>query len=160
MATITKKRNGLRQFGGAAGAYGNLSILRFQLKTNASGAVINSDTTAAIGVGDKIDLGPLPAGFSLDDASITVSTGLTSTLTGKLGFEYEDGVNDASVPQDDDYFGTGLDLATAARLRTVTAVAPVVLPKPARLILTTAVIANAKAGQVDIAIVGELTGDR
>ncbi len=158
MATVKLKQYHARQFGGAAGAYGNSTRLHFQLKTNAAGAAIGADSAAAIAAGDVVDLGPLPAGMRLDDSLLIVATGMTATITGKLGFKYEDGADSAAVPQDDDYFGTGLDLATAARLRNVTSNAPVVLPKPARLILTTAVAANAKASQLDIVISGELTG--
>lgn len=68
MATITKNRSKLRQFGSAP--YGNLSILNYQIKTNASGALLDSNSTAAIASGDKLDLGPLPEGMSLDEARI------------------------------------------------------------------------------------------
>lgn len=158
MAKVTLKSYGRRQFGGAAGAYGNTTTLRFQLKTAANGGAIGGDSAAAIASGDVVDLGPLPTGMCLDDASILISTGMTATITGSLGFAYEDGVDSAEVPQDAAYFGTGLNLATAARLRASAAKAPVVLPKPARLILTTAVAANAKASQIDVLVTGELTG--
>lgn len=158
MATVKLKQYHARQFGGAAGAYGNSTRLHFQLKTDATGAAIGADTSAALAAGDVVDLGPLPAGMRLDDSLLIVSTGMTATITGKLGFKYEDGVDSAAVPQDDDYFGAALNLATTARLRNATSNAPVVLPKAARLILTTAVAANAKASQLDIVISGELTG--
>ncbi|SFP39416.1 hypothetical protein SAMN05216229_102117 [Geopseudomonas sagittaria] len=158
MATVKIKQYHARQFGGAAGAYGNSTRLHFQLKTNATGAAIGADSSAALASGDVVDLGPLPAGMRLDDSLLIISAGMTATITGKLGFKYEDGADSAVVPQDDDYFGADLDLAAAARLRNATSNAPVVLPKPARLILTTAAAANAKASQLDIVISGELTG--
>lgn len=45
-------------------------------------------------------------------------------------------------------------------LRKTATTAPVVLPKEARLILTTGGAANAKASQIDVRIAGELTGPR
>ena len=79
MATITKTRSKLRQFGAAP--FGNTSTLYFQVKTNASGALIDSDSIAAIASGDKLDLGPLPAGMSLDDVTVTISTVMTASVT-------------------------------------------------------------------------------
>ena len=77
----------------------------------------------------------------------------------QIGFAYADGVDDASVPQDAAYFGTGLNLATAARLRASAAKALKVLAKPARLILTTAVAANAKVSKIEVLVSGELQGN-
>lgn len=159
MATITKNRSKLRQFGGFT-PYGNLSLLPFVVRTSAAGALIDSDSTAAIASGDKLDLGPLPEGFRLSDSIVTVTTGLSASVTGNLGFEYEDGVDSAEVPQNASYFGSALNINTAAVLRKVTTTAPVILPKPARLILTTGGAANAKASEVHIHILGELTGPR
>lgn len=153
MATILKNRGGSRQFGGAP--YGNLSALAFRLVTNASGAAIESNSTAAIASGDKINLGELPGGMRLDDVIATISTAMTASVTGKLGFEYSDGVDSTEVPQDDDYFFAPTTLAAAAILRKSNTTAPVTLPKAANLILTTGGAANAKASQVDIVVVGE-----
>ena len=69
MATIKKKPSGYGQFGGFS-PYGNVTALAFFLATNASGAVIDSDSTAAVASGDVIDLGELPEGMRLDDAQI------------------------------------------------------------------------------------------
>ena len=157
MATITKNRSKLRQFGGFT-PYGNLSVLPFQVKTNAAGALIDADSTDAIASGDKLDLGPLPAGASLDEVIVTVSTPMTASVTGKLGFEYEDGADSADVPQNDAYFFAATSMASAAIVRKTATTAPVVLPKNARLILTTGGAANAKASQIDIRVIGELTG--
>ena len=132
--------------------YGNLTALHFVLETNATGAALNSNSTAAIGIGDVVVLGTLPAGFKLLDSQVVVKTAMTASVTGNLGFEYVDGVNDTKVPQDDDYFGAALNLATAARLRNATTNAPVTLPKDAYLILTTAVTNNAKASRIDVVL--------
>lgn len=156
MATITKKRLAERQFGGVP--YGNVSSLAFKLASNASGAAIDSDTTAAIGNGDKVRLGVLPAGMNLQDSLFIVSTAFTALVTANIGFEYVDGVDDANVPQDADYFGAAVTLHTAGRYRQATTVAPVTLPKDAYLIVTTAGAANAKAAQLDALIVGEQVG--
>ena len=158
MAKITRKTAADRQFGSAP--YGNLTALSYKLVTNASGAAIDSDSTAAIASGDVVDLGPIPAGLRLDDVMITVSTAMTASVTGSLGFAYSDGVDSALVPQNSAYFGTGYALSSAAILRKTATTAPVVLPKEARLILTTGGAANAKASQIDIRINGELTGPR
>lgn len=157
MATIKKTQFRTRQFGGAA-PYGNKTTLPFTLESNASGAAVNSDTTAAIGNGDKVVLGVLPAGLTLQDFMATVSTAFTALVTGDFGFEYVDGVDDTAVPQDADYFGNDVAINTAGVYRKVTTTAPVTLPKDAYLILTTAGAANAKAARVDVFIEGELTG--
>ena len=159
MAKITRKTASQPQYGGFA-PYGNLTALYYQVATNATGAVIESDSTAAVASGDVIDLGPIPAGMRLDDVLITVSTGMSASVTGKLGFAYADGVDRTDVPQNDAYFGTGYALSAAAVLRKTAATAPVRLPKEARLILTTGGAANAKASQIDVRIAGELTGPR
>lgn len=158
MAKVTLSQFRGRQFGGAAGAYGNTTTLAYQLKTGASGGALNANSAAALAVGDVVDLGPLPAGFRLDDSIAIVSTALTAGVTGSLGFAYADGEDSADVPQDAAYFGTGLALSNAARLRNASSKAIVTLPKPARLILTVAGAANAKAAQIDVLIQGELIG--
>lgn len=159
MAKITRKTASERQYGGFA-PYGNTTSLYYQVATNATGAVIESDSTAAVASGDVIDLGPIPAGMRLDDVLITVSTAMSASVTGKLGFAYADGVDRADVPQNDAYFGTGYALSAAAVLRKTATTAPVRLPKEARLILTTGGAANAKASQIDVRLSGELTGPR
>lgn len=158
MATIKKKPNGYGQFGGIS-PFGNSTALLFALATNATGAVIDSDTTAAVASGDVIDLGELPEGMRLDDAQILIKTGMTATVTGSLGFKYADGVNSTEVPQDAAYFISTGDLATAGRLRANTGKL-VTLPKSARLILTTGGAANAKASDIKVIVNGELTGPR
>ena len=157
MATVSLKSALKRQFGN--NPYGNLSVLSFALATLASGAAADSDSTAAIAVGDVIDLGPLPEGLRLDDAQIIVSTGMTATITGSLGFKYEDGTDSTEAPQDAAYFGSGIDLAAAGRKR-ATGTKLLTLAKPARLILTTAVAANAKASDIKVLVYGEQVGAR
>lgn len=158
MATVTLKQVQKRQFGGFT-PYGNVTSLMFALATAANGAAVGADSSAALAAGDVVDLGPLPAGMRLDDASLFITTGMTATITGSLGFKYEDGVDSTAVPQDAAYFGTGIDLATTGRKR-ATGSKLVTLPKPARLILTTAVAANAKASDIKVLVTGELTGPR
>ncbi|WPG35309.1 hypothetical protein [Variovorax sp. EBFNA2] len=155
MATVKINQFRTRQFGDTP--YGNVTALVFPLQTTATGAAANSNSVAAIGIGDVLDLGPLPAGFRLDDAQVLVTTGMTATITGSLGFAYEDGVDVASVPQDAAYFGAGIDLAAAGRKR-ATGSKLVTLPKPARLTLTTAVVANAKVSDIKVVVSGELLG--
>ena len=158
MATVTLKQVQKRQFGGFT-PYGNVTALMFALATAANGAAVAADSSTALAAGDVVDLGPLPEGMRLDDASLFITTGMTATITGSLGFKYEDGEDHAAVPQDAAYFGADIDLATAGRKR-ATGSKLVTLPKPARLILTTAVAANAKASDIKVLVTGELTGPR
>lgn len=162
MPTISLKAQ-KRTFGGTP--YGNQTVHKYGIATNAAGAVIGSDVATGVAIADKIRLGKIPVGFELQDSLTIVSTGMTATITGKLGFEYVDGVDDtqdaatkegrALVLQDDDYFGTGVTLATAGRYRASNvAVRPVTLPKEAYLILTTAVAANAKVSAIDVLVYG------
>lgn len=157
MATITKKNpdNGV-QLGNTP--WGNLSALRYVVKTNSSGAVINSDSAVAVAANDVIRLGHLPAGFRFVDSHVVVVTGMTATVTGDLGFAYKDGVDDTAVPQDADYFGAGVALATAARVRNATSNASVVLPKDAHLTLTVKTANNAKASEIEVVIYGIAEG--
>ena len=157
MATITQSQSAHNNLG--VTPYGNLTALHFVLETNATGAAINSSSTAAIAIGDVVRLGVLPAGFKLIDSQVVVQTGLTAAVTGKLGFAYVDGVDVVGVDaQDDDYFGTGLVLSAAARLRNATSNSAVTLPKDAYLTLTTAGAANAKAARVEVTVLGIVQG--
>lgn len=158
MATIKLHRYNDRQFGGFT-PYGNVTSLKYPLATTATGAVAESDTSAAVASGDVIDLGPLPAGMSLEDASLFVTTGMTASVTGSLGFVYEDGEDSTEVPQDAAYFFSAKSLATAARLR-ADGTKLVVLPKPARLTLTIGGADNAKVSAITAVVSGELTGPR
>ncbi|SEF28503.1 hypothetical protein ABL840_26740 [Variovorax sp. NFACC27] len=157
MANIKLKGLGINQFGGMA-AYGNVTTLRAVLETDATGAAVRANATTPLGVGDKVYLQSLPAGFRLEDLQLIVSTAMTAAVTGSLGFEYADGVDSADVPQDLAYFGTGLVLNAAARLRTTSSKAPVTLAKEAFLVLTLAGAANAKASRVDFIVHGERLG--
>lgn len=154
MATITKL--GLQDPNNQQGAspYGNITAFRYLLKTNAAGAVVGADSAAAVASGDTVKIGLLPAGFRLIDNDVVIKTGMTATITAKLGFAYADGVDVTAVPQDDDYFGTGLVMSTAARLRNATTNTSVTLPKEAWLTMTTAVAANAKASEIEIVVYG------
>lgn len=157
MATITQSQSAHNNLG--ITPYGNLTALHYVLETNATGAAINSNSTTAIAIGDVVRLGVLPAGFNLVDSQVVVQTGLTAAVTGKLGFAYTDGVDVVGVAaQDDDYFGTGLVLSAAARLRNVTTNSAVTLPKDAYLTLTTAGAANAKAARVEVTVLGIVQG--
>lgn len=149
MATIELKYNPRVNVG--ATPWGNEHGLHYTLITNAIGAAVGSNSAAALAIADKVVLGRIPAGSVLNDALMIVSTTFTASVTGTLGFEYADGVDDADVPQDADYFAAaGMVLTTAARLRQSTAVAPVTLPKDALLVLVIAGAANAKAARLDV----------
>ena len=157
MATITQKFNPRLNVG--ATPWGNTHGLKYTLETNAAGAVVNSNSAAAIAIGDKVRIGVIPAGTSLLDSLVILSVAMTASVTGKIGFEYVDGVDSTAVPQDDDYFMVaGQSLATAARLRNATTNAAVTLPKHAWLILTTAGAANAKVSKLDFILFGGSEG--
>jgi hypothetical protein len=157
MATITQKFNPRLNVG--ATPWGNAHGLKYTLETGATGAALNADSTAAIAIADKVRIGVIPAGTTLLDSLAILSVAMTAAVTGKIGFEYVDGVDVAAVPQDDDYFlAAGQSLATAARLRNVTTNASVTLPKDAWLILTTAGAANAKASKLDFIVFGASEG--
>lgn len=155
MANIVLKRDGM-QHGGSP--YGNQSTFCFNIKTNASGVVLNGSATASPKVNDVIVLGLLPNGFRLEDAQVFVSNPMTASVVGDLGFVYEDGVNSSEVPQDTAYFGAGLVLNAAGRLR-ATGTKLVTLPKNALLVLTIKGAANAKEADVSVVVQGELTGE-
>ena len=157
MATIKKKFIGDKQFGGFT-PYGNVTTIRATLQTNATGAAIHSDSTAAIAVADVVVLEKLPEGFLLEDAQVIVSTPMTASATGSLGFIYADGVDSTDAPQDAAYFGTGINAATAGRVRTAGTKAPVRLAKEAYLVWTQAGAANAKASRLDVIVHGERIG--
>ena len=157
MATITRKRNPL-MFGGAS-PFGNLTALSFAIATNASGAVIESNSTVAVASGDVIEIGLLPCGMRLDDAQVIITTAMSASVTGSLGFKYADGVDSTEVPQDAAYFISAGALSSAARLR-ANGTKLVTLPKDAILTLTTGGAANAKASDIKIVVTGELTGPR
>lgn len=156
MATVKKKDYRNYQFGGFS-PFGNVTQLQFAVATDATGKVLNSDAAGALLIADVVDLGSLPEGFVLTDASVFVTTGMTALVTGSLGFKYEDGVDSTEVPQDAAYFVAGADLATAGRVRANTGKL-VKLPKPARLTLTIAGANNAKASDIKVVVSGELKG--
>lgn len=150
MATISCKPNPRLNVGRTP--WGNAHQLHYSLETSATGGAIagTADSTAAIGLGDKVVLGLIPGGSVLGDFTAVVSVAMTALVTGTLGFEYVDGVDDDDVPQDADYFGAAMVLNATGVLRKATTTAPVTLPKDANLVLVTAGAANAKASRVDI----------
>ncbi|ULJ66649.1 hypothetical protein [Wielerella bovis] len=150
-------KNKQPQFGGTP--YGNAAVYCFNLKTNDKGVAVNTTQTTALKANDEVVLGELPLGMRLDDAQVIVQTAMTAGITGDLGFVYVDGEDDTTVPQDKAFFGSGLVLNAAARLRTQTAKI-VKLPKPAYLVLTIKGATNAKVSDVSVLVQGELLGDK
>lgn len=159
MTTVTKNRLlDAKQAAGNA-PYGNSAVLPFALATNASGVMTDSDQTTALVQTNKVRFGVLPAGMRLDDALAIVSDLITAAMTLKIGFEYVDGVDDTTVPQDDDYFFAALALSAVGRTRANnTAVAPLTLPKDAYLIGTVAGADANAAGRLDLLVYGEFVG--
>lgn len=158
MATVALNQYNKRQFGGFS-PFGNASSLAFAFTTNSSGAAVDSDSTAALAIADVLDLGPLPEGMRLDDASIFITNAMKASVTCSLGFKYEDGEDSTDVPQDAAYFGTSLALSSTGRVRANTGKL-VTLPKPARLIMTFAGANNDEASDIKVLVSGELLGPR
>jgi len=158
MATYAKKYiDSARTYGGPQG---NASRLRFKLETTAAGVVSDSNATVALAATDKVKLGVLPAGMTIMDCLGIVSDAFTATSTLTLGFEYVDGVDDANVPQDADYFYAALAINAQGRTRANNlAVTPVTLPKAAYLVAVNNTATQAEAGRVDFIIEGILTGN-
>ena len=151
MSTVTKNR--IRQAQQYSGPSGNKFAKVFRFNVNASGVCPESDLATAVQVNDVVRIGVLQSGMELHDALAIVSDAFAASTTADIGFAYVDGVDSTAVPQDADYFFAALATSSAGRTRaTNTAVAPVVLPKDAYLILTTAVAANAKASRIDVVL--------
>lgn len=157
MANITKK-NIRRYQTGVARPSGNLHKYDYRFETNASGVFVDSDSAAAVGNGDVVRLGILPAGLQLEDSHHTISDAFATSTTATLGFAYVDGVDDSAVPQDADYFAAALSTASTGISRKSNVTPPVVLPKDAYLILTVGGAAHSAAGRMDIAVIGEWFG--
>jgi hypothetical protein len=155
MATLTRKKVLTEGGFGGATPYGNAVALAFSFETTAAGLMVNSDGAAAVQVSDKCRIGVIPAGTKIHDALAIVSNAFTATSTAKIGFEYVDGVDSTTVPQDDDYFFAALNIAAVGRTRAAnTGVRPLVLPKDAYVILTNQVAAQAEVGALDLIIEG------
>ena len=158
MATITKKYiRQQRRHGGVP--YGNVWRGRYHMTTNASGVLVDSDQATAVAVADVVRLGILDAGVELQNAEAIISDAFAATTTCKIGFQYVDGVDSSSVPQNDAYFfAAGTSLASTARLVNTATVAPVVLPKDAYLILTNGAANHSAAGVLDVIVTGQVVG--
>lgn len=151
--------NGSRNAWNGNAPYGNVSVLRFTLKGGADGTLAGSMPHVAPKADDVLVLGTLPEGFCLEDAAVVVSVPMSSGVTADLGFVYADGKDDAAVPQDEAFFGSGLALGTAKRLRTES-VKLAVLPKEALLTMKLKGAANAQKCDVTVLVYGEMTGER
>lgn len=158
MTTSTKKAlKSVAQFGSAP--YGNNSVLSFNVTTNSSGIWTDGSLATAGATTDEFIVGILPAGMRLDDCLAIVSDAFAASQTIKLGFRYVDGVDSTAVPQDADYFFAALALSAQGRTRANNlAVAPVVLPKDAYLVLDVDGAAMSVAGVLDIFVEGVIGG--
>lgn len=138
--------------------YGNSTQLSYHLKSSATG-VVDSDKATAVAIGDVIRLGVLPAGMLLNDILAIISDAFSASVTCKVGFLYVDGVDSTAVPQNDAYFIPAAQaLSSVAVVRKTATTAPVVLPKDAFLVLTTAGAAFAEAAQADFIVSGVMVG--
>jgi len=157
MGTVTKKN--VRQQRSHAAPYGNKWVEKYHFETNASGIFVDSDKATAVASADVVRIGIIPAGVELHDALSIVSDAFTALATADVGFAYVDGVDSTSVPQDADYFNAALAINAVGRTRAAnTAVAPVILPKDAYLILTIGGASLAAVGILDVIVEGRMVG--
>lgn len=158
MTTSTKKAlKSVAQFGGTP--YGNLSVLQFNVTTNASGIWTDGSLATAGATTDEFVVGVLPAGMKLTDCLAIVSDAFAASQTIKVGFRYVDGVDSTAVPQDADYFFAALALSAVGRTRANnTAVAPLTLPKDAYLVVDLDGAAMSVAGVLDLLVEGVIAG--
>ena len=142
------------------GPDGTLTTLPFKMTTTSGGIVENSNATVALGSGDTVKLGVLPAGMTLLTALMLVSDAFTASSTAAIGFAYCDGVDvTGAAAQDADYFIAALALDSASRTAASnTAVIPVTLPKDAYLVLTHSAHTQAVVGRLDVLVQGIMTG--
>ena len=158
MTTSLKKGlKSVSQFGGTP--YGNQSVLRFTVSTTSAGIWTDGSLATAGAITDELIPGILPAGMRLDDCLAIVSDAFAASQTVKVGFRYVDGVDSTAVPQDADYFFAALALSAAGRTRANnTAVAPVVLPKDAYLVIDLDGAAMSVAGVLVLLVEGVIGG--
>lgn len=159
MANVYKKGiKDANQIGNAP--YGNLSVLHFDFQTNSSGVMSDSTLTTAVQSGDVVSIGILPKGMKLIDCVVYITDAFAGSTTADIGFKYVDGVDDTSVPQDADFFAAALSTASTGISRKTNIAKPVVLPKDAYLTLTVGGAAHSAVGVLDVAVIGESTGDK
>jgi len=135
-------------------AYGNAWTEVFSFETNSIGVFASAKTTA-LASGDVAVIGVLPAGLRLQGSLAKVSNAFAVASAVKLGFVYADGIDDADVPQKDDYFSASLAIATAGNyVNDNTASRPIVLPKKAYLIVTIGATGTSDLGVLDVIVNG------
>lgn len=157
MATNTINPRG-GQFGGFT-PYGNLTTLRYELATNATGVPQFGNKGAALAINDVVRFQyPVPAGFVMEDLQGIVSDAFGAGVTADIGFAYADGQDVAAFPQDAAYFASAQSLATAARFRTTSSKALFALPKDAFITVTIKGAAVAETGKLQLVIHGERIG--
>lgn len=153
------KKNGINRHYYGGTPYGNSTLHAFSFETDADGVFVDSSQDSAVQIDDVVKIGVLPAGTQLIDSLSVVSDAFTASATADVGFAYVDGVDDADVPEDADYFNAALAINTEGRtVAGNVAVVPVILPKDAYLTLTMAGAALAEVGKLDVIVSGIWTG--
>lgn len=139
-------------------AYGNAAKIMFVLTTDTGGKLLGGNANTKLTIGTQVALGYLPQGMRLTDSQVKVTDATNASVTAKLGFVYPDGIDNTNVPQDAEYFGTGLVLSATARLRNATSKPSHVLPKAALAVLEIAGADVSEASRIEVLIEGTLEG--
>ena len=158
MATITKNR--IRHSNAISGApYGDATCKVYSLELNSSGACKDSNSTSAVQIGDKIRIGVIPGGTQLVDELAIISDPFASGTTFGIGYEYVDGIDDAKVPQDSEFFHGSVSGATSGR-RSMSNYdsRPITLPKDAYLTVTVKGSAQSSSAALDVVLFGNIKG--
>lgn len=132
--------------------YGNLTMLRYELKFDAKGRLVGGTSGEAVKQSDEIILDTLPAGFAIERATVFNTTSSGSAPTATLGYAYQDGTEVAQSKESLLKAGT---LASQPKVHSTNS-AIVDIAKPANLVLTLGGAASNITLQVTV--VGEARG--
>ncbi len=143
--------------------FGNVWSGKFHFETDASGIIVengavDSDLATAVQSGDIVRIGILPAGLELQDMLLIISDAFAASTTASVGFLYTDGVDDSTAAQDAAYFVSAKATDATSVSRKTGVKAPLILTKPAYLVLTIGGAAHSAVGVLDAIIIGRNTG--
>ena len=139
---------------GKAPPWGNQTGRIYTLETDSSGVLRGGNKTTALANGDVVVAGRLSAGTVIwPNVEGGITDAGTAGTTISCGFRYTDGVDDADVPQKDDYFIQPVSTAATSKLTPSSDVYyPVKLPKDAFVTFTVGGADHASAFRMDAII--------